>query len=143
MKKKSPVDPVPDQIADPTLKHNTMKEANSKSVLGLEFGTRTSKNEEKKVDRRMLKSTKDGVSKAHVFDKPFDHSGPPKDQFDEYNPLSDNRHHPLISVVEATGRETTAAKRQTLSNLKGWRSGAISVPFLSWSQSVIRAADCK
>ena len=135
VKKKPPIDPVPDPIADPTLQHKTMKEANSRTV--------PSKNEEKKVDRRMLKITKDGVSPKHVFDKPFDHNKPPKKQFDEYNPLSRNLHHPLISIIEATGRSTTNGKAKTLSMQKGWQSAALSAPFLSWSQSVISAADRK
>ena len=49
-KKKSPVHPVRDQIPDPTLKPKSMKAAKSKTI--------PSQNEEKKVDRRMLKSTK-------------------------------------------------------------------------------------
>ena len=134
-KKKSPVHPVRDQIPDQTLKPKSMKAAKSKTI--------PSQNEEKKVDRRMLKSTKDGVMKEKVFDKPFDHTKPPQIQFDEYNPWSPNHHHPLISIVEATGRETTNGKKQTLSQQKGWRSAAISVPFSSWSQSVISAADRK
>ena len=135
VKKKCPGDPVPEQIDDPALKNTTVKMAISKTV--------PSKTKEKKEDGRMLKRTKDGVLKLHIYDKKYDHKSPPKVQFDKYNPFSPNLHHPLVSVIEATGRETIDGKRQTLSMQKGWRSCAISVPYEFWPQSVIPTDDCK
>ena len=129
------MNPVPDQIADLALKKKTAKKANNKTV--------PSKNEEKKEDGRMLKSTKDGVLKLHIYDKKYDHNSPPKVKFDEYNPFSRNKHHPLCTILKSTGDLVIGGKTQGLSSQKGWRSCAMSVLYEFWPQSVVPADDCK
>ena len=56
--------------------------------------------------------------KKVVLDKKFDHAAAIKRQFEEYDPYSRNLHHPLLTILEATGALIVKGKLKGISENK-------------------------